>query len=702
MSTKTSADKRRMFKHARSVETVPETEPRKGKKEFNFISLNDVIEELPEKEMLRSSKGEQSLGSTPHQSFKAYQSLYSPVSDKLKEKIDKWDNYVQYFLSYSVDWDSHEKLIENYLKHGSNILQWIELESKVENDTTKRSTKVKTSTFASKAERKSMDDIKMALLQRLPPTDRSHFPISGIIDLIPRLLFTNNNFKVDTSSTIKDDFSSSCVYIPSVNEYAYIVGKLIYDDIASSHNTFESEDDFMLNKEDKYNEPNKLKPSKLTFGSRGDTMSTSDNSTFKSNNTFKSNYTMQLKGKSGTAVSPAGKENSMSSSKINQLTSILDQINEDEDDNSEEEIKSEIEGISDINDDDLTLKKEDSLRGIKHNRNSYKRSGSSIVMRKSRVRINFPKLLVLVSKYPIYDQMKEFLEVIRNNCSDYSSVQLERIIANLVYEFPHPGEKFIIKSNFWSRNKRNQYFKYETIYSLPYVESKYYLRLSRYRDKINKIWSLISRVLYGWSILMVSENNSKLMAWSEILRSIIFPFNYPGLIISRMLRPDLMLLASDQPYIVGLNVDTYKYCQFYLPNSVVIFNIDNNEIKYSKKQFIQATDSNILNSNNKARNRYEFPQWLIANKQKDLEALLSDVPGSNKSTSQMRKYATNIRQFFLQFFLVDLLDYKKWDYTQEEIFLSHKRQKEMRPEHYRFIKDFSKTQTFKNFQQMIK
>ena len=98
------------------------------------------------------------------------------------------------------------------------------------------------------------------------------------------------------------------------------------------------------------------------------------------------------------------------------------------------------------------------------------------------------------------------------------------------------------------------------------------------------------------------------MAWSEILRSIIFPFNYPGLIISRMLRPDLMLLASDQPYIVGLNVDTYKYCQFYLPNSVVIFNIDNNEIKYSKKQFIQATDSNILNSNNKTRNRYEFPQ----------------------------------------------------------------------------------------------
>ena len=135
-------------------------------------------------------------------------------------------------------------------------------------------------------------------MERVPPTDRSHFPISGIIDLIPRLLFDNNCFKVDTSSAIKDDFSSSSVYIPRVNEYAYIVGKLVYDDIACSYNTFESEDDFMLGKDDKYNDIGKIKLSKLTFENRGDTMSTSDNSTFKSNTTFKSSYKMQLKDKS--------------------------------------------------------------------------------------------------------------------------------------------------------------------------------------------------------------------------------------------------------------------------------------------------------------------------------------------------------------------------------------------------------------------
>ena len=385
------------------------------------------------------------------------------------------------------------------------------------------------------------------------------------------------------------------------------------------------------------------------------------------------------------------------------MTPILDQINEDEDDNSEEEAKSETETDDQVKtDDNLILDKQDLLRGVEHNRNSMKRSGSSIVMRKSRVRINFPKLLVLVSKYPIYDDMKEFLEVIRNNCSDYTTMQLERIIANLIYEFPHPGNKYIVKSNFWSRNKRNTIFRYETNLSFPYVESKYFLQLSRYREKSIKIWTLMCKVLHGCSIIMVSDHNSKLMAWSEILKSIIFPFTYPGLIISRMLRPDLMLLTSDQSYIVGLNFDTFDYWKYFLPTSVVIFDIDNHEIKYSKKQFIQATDIKILNTNNKVLNKYEFPQYLCINKQKDLEAMLSDVPRSSKNSNHIRRYAKNIRHFFFQFFVVDLLDFKNYDYTHGEIFLSHKRQKEIKPEHFKFIKDFSKTQTFKNFQNMIK
>ena len=148
MSKKTSAEKQGMSKHTRSHETIPESESENLKRQFDLLPLNETIPELPEKEMMRSSEDNQSLGSTSNQSYQGYQSISSPISDKLKAKIDKCDNYVQYFLSYRVDWDSYESLVENYLEHGSNVLQWLELESKIENDTIKRGTKAKTNKFA--------------------------------------------------------------------------------------------------------------------------------------------------------------------------------------------------------------------------------------------------------------------------------------------------------------------------------------------------------------------------------------------------------------------------------------------------------------------------------------------------------------------------------------------------------------------------
>ena len=171
-----------------------------------------------------------------------------------------------------------------------------------------------------------------------------------------------------------------------------------------------------------------------------------------------------------------------------------------------------------------------------------------------------------------------------------------------------------------------------------------------------------------------------------------------------MLRPDLMLLTSKQSFMVGMLPETFDYCKHYIPRDIMCFDIDKREIKRNSREFIQATDSMIITlpGDSKDIEKYEFPPSLYVPKLKDLELKAKSLPGSSKSVEDTKRYANDIREHFLHFILVDLLDYKNCNYTHEEVFLSHKRRKEMTKEHFEFIKEFSKTQTFKNFQNMLK
>ena len=82
-----------------------------------------------------------------------------------------------------------------------------------------------------------------------------------------------------------------------------------------------------------------------------------------------------------------------------------------------------------------------------------------------------------------------------------------------------------------------------------------------------------------------------MIAWSEILKNIIFPFQFTGPIIPYMARIDLAILSSG---IVGITSDMIKTAKYSLPDSVLIFDIDSREIFKNRREFIQATDSKVL------------------------------------------------------------------------------------------------------------
>ena len=97
----------------------------------------------------------------------------------------------------------------------------------------------------------------------------------------------------------------------------------------------------------------------------------------------------------------------------------------------------------------------------------------------------------------------------------------------------------------------------------------------------------------------------------------------------------------------------------------------------------------------------ELPSSLFVPKIREFEDTIK-VFQKPKSEQKIRVYTDKIRDFFAAFFIVDLLDFKKWDYTQEELFLSQARRKKISKEHFEYIRALSTTDAFRNFQIMLK
>jgi hypothetical protein len=170
----------------------------------------------------------------------------------------------------------------------------------------------------------------------------------------------------------------------------------------------------------------------------------------------------------------------------------------------------------------------------------------------------------------------------------------------------------------------------------------------------------------------------------------------------------MMLLTSDQQnsYIVGLKPETYKYVKNYLSSIVTCFDIDGKYLSSTNKDFLLATDTEIIcNQRIVAQTQkaaVEIPTSLYLTKIRNLELLISEVPKATKNKSKVTLYANKIRDFFVNFFLNDLLDYKHCDYSHEEVYLHNNRKKKLPAVHFDFIKSFVRTKTFLKFQTKIR
>jgi hypothetical protein len=124
-------------------------------------------------------------------------------------------------------------LMDEYLKHGSDILQYLELETHNEVEGKHRQTTRNRNAYFNKDFDKGeqvIDDLMMELCDKVPHVDRPNFSISNIVNIIPRLLFSKDFYKIESEVTISDKVSYTSTYLNSTGEYAYITGILIYED----------------------------------------------------------------------------------------------------------------------------------------------------------------------------------------------------------------------------------------------------------------------------------------------------------------------------------------------------------------------------------------------------------------------------------------------------------------------------------------
>ena len=69
----------------------------------------------------------------------------------------------------------------------------------------------------------------MSLGDQVPSVDRGYFPISRVVDVIPRMLFERDKYKISAFASSTDQISFTAVYLPHIQMYAYCAGLLYYE-----------------------------------------------------------------------------------------------------------------------------------------------------------------------------------------------------------------------------------------------------------------------------------------------------------------------------------------------------------------------------------------------------------------------------------------------------------------------------------------
>jgi hypothetical protein len=192
----------------------------------------------------------------------------------------------------------------------------------------------------------------------------------------------------------------------------------------------------------------------------------------------------------------------------------------------------------------------------------------------------------------------------------------------LIFEFPHPGEKFVCLSEFWKAANKNQYNK--NINKFMYEDHTYqaYCEIQNFKTfqqmfsgrKREKIWDIMENLLYNMSIILICDSSIKLVQIVEVLKNLMYPFMYQGLIIPYDPNPSDNLLMAKLPYLIGVNK---LYQKVHLKTKVV--NLMKDDEEKGDEELIFINEDEIV-----------FSTQQDSNKISEIEGTIKKAPDKQK------------------------------------------------------------------------
>ena len=136
-------------------------------------------------------------------------------------------------------------------------------------------------------------------------------------------------------------------------------------------------------------------------------------------------------------------------------------------------------------------------------------------------RIVIPKIITLISKQPLFTQMRFFIDTLYKRTFKESQIPLENIIKNLVFETSNINPSNHVISSFWKVSDLNIYNAKSDYFYHIFLEKLIYKRIP----------ILLEKMIFGVPIILVSQSVYSLVALTEVLKTLLFPFDYQGFIM---------------------------------------------------------------------------------------------------------------------------------------------------------------------------
>jgi hypothetical protein len=202
-------------------------------------------------------------------------------------------------------------------------------------------------------------------------------------------------------------------------------------------------------------------------------------------------------------------------------------------------------------------------------------------------------------------------------------------------------------------------------------------------------------MISGIPIILVSSCVFSLISMTEVLKSLLFPFKYHGIIIPYEPKPQLKMILSSEPFIIGMEHEIYELISDVLEKqSVKVYDLE-------QREFLSPSNpSRIIckfnHSHNIKKKKLSFPTDFIKNGKDKLDCKIRSMRNDHKDN--YKKIYLQISEVFYQFFIDSILDLKNMGNIED--YADHVKMIKMRrknKEHKEFLSTFCLTETYKSF-----